>query len=104
MLNSSSLKMLFVLSTMKNYKIITFDVKIAFLYGKINENIYTYSSEGYDYSNKICKLHNAIYGLKQTSPSWNKRFFDFTNHGFKQLKSEQCLFRKKQGNDFRNLC
>ncbi|GJT57445.1 retrotransposon protein, putative, ty1-copia subclass [Tanacetum coccineum] len=42
-----------------------------------NEDIYMEQPEGYvdpNYPNGVCKLQRAIYGLKQASRQWNKRF------------------------------
>ena len=52
------------------------DVKTAFLYGKLEEDIYLVPPQGfeqYDASGNLmyCKLNKAIYGLKQASRSWN---------------------------------
>lgn len=37
--NSCSLRILFALAAKRNYKIVTFDVKTAFLYGELEEDI-----------------------------------------------------------------
>ena len=53
------------------------DVKIVFLNGNIEEELYMMQSEGFiDPRNagKVCKLQRSIYGLKQASRSWNLRF------------------------------
>jgi hypothetical protein len=42
------------------------DVKTAFLYGLVNEEIYVQQPEGFDDgSGRACKLLRALYGLKQ---------------------------------------
>nr|GFB72470.1 retrotransposon protein, putative, Ty1-copia subclass [Tanacetum cinerariifolium] len=60
-----------------NAKIWQMDVKTAFLNGCLDEGIYMEQPEGYvdpKYPNGVCKLQRAIYGLKQASRQWNKRF------------------------------
>ena len=50
------------------------DVKIAFLNGNLAEDVYMMQPEGFvnpTNVGKICKLQKSIYGLKQTSRSWN---------------------------------
>ena len=45
------------------------DVKIAFLHGKLEEQIYMVQPEGYTVQgdeNKICRLRRSLYGLKQS--------------------------------------
>ena len=45
------------------------DVKISFLNGVIQEEVFTKHPEGFDVENKethVCRLHRALYGLKKT--------------------------------------
>lgn len=95
--NNSSLRILFALSVKENYFTITFDIKTAFLYGKLDEDVFIYPPEGYNYGNKICKLLKALYGLKQAPLKWNERFSTFLKQeGLAALKSEQCIFVNKE--------
>ncbi|GJZ79755.1 retrotransposon protein, putative, ty1-copia subclass [Tanacetum coccineum] len=53
------------------------NVKTAFLNGYLDEDIYMVQPEGFvdpKHPRKVCKLQRSIYGLKQASRSWNKRF------------------------------
>nr|GEU96726.1 hypothetical protein [Tanacetum cinerariifolium] len=53
------------------------DVKTAFLNGYLDEEIYMVQPEGFvdpNHPGKVCNLQRPIYGLKQASRSWNKRF------------------------------
>ncbi|GJR55661.1 reverse transcriptase domain-containing protein [Tanacetum coccineum] len=53
------------------------DVKTAFLNGYLDEDIYMVQLEGFvdhNHPRKVCKHQRFIYGLKQASRSWNKRF------------------------------
>lgn len=91
--NNVSLRILFALAVKKNYSLITFDIKTAFLYGNLDEDVYMYPPEGYNYGNKICKLQRALYGLKQAPLKWNQRFSTFLEQeGLKSIKSEQCIY------------
>lgn len=63
-IGESTLRSIFATTTAKNYKIVIFDVK-AFVYEDLEDEIYMYPLEGYDYKNKILKLKKAIYGLKK---------------------------------------
>jgi hypothetical protein len=41
------------------------DIKSAFLYGNLKEEIYMYLPQGYRLTGKVCRLKKALYGLKQ---------------------------------------
>jgi len=80
---------------MKNYKIITFDIKTTFLYENIKEDVYIYPPEGYNCKGKVFKLKKTLYGLKQAPLRWNIRFTNFLKEkNFTSLKNEQCIFKK----------
>lgn len=68
--NSAALRILFALAAHYDWSFIKFDVKTAFLYEELEEEIFMYLPEGYEETeNKICKLKKALYGLKQASHS-----------------------------------
>ena len=47
---------------------------------------------------KVCKLKKSIYGLKQASRSWNKRFDEAVNKfGFIKNQEESCVYKKVSG-------
>lgn len=95
-IGSTAMRSLFAVAIMKNYKIITFDIKAAFLYGDLTDEVYIYLPEGYDCKGKVFKLKKALYGLKQAPLRWNIKFTNFLKEkGFQSLESEQCLFTKK---------
>nr|GFA62647.1 hypothetical protein [Tanacetum cinerariifolium] len=51
------------------------DVKSAFLYGTIKEEVYIYQPLGFedpDYPDKVYKVVKALYGLHQASKAWQK--------------------------------
>ena len=64
----TTLRVLFALTAMLNLELYQMDVKIAFLHGDIDEEIYMKQPEGFVVPNKehlVCKLKRSLYGLKQ---------------------------------------
>ncbi|GJV68702.1 retrotransposon protein, putative, ty1-copia subclass [Tanacetum coccineum] len=79
------------------------DVKTAFLNGYLNEEVYMEQPEGFvnpKYPNRVCKLKGSIYGLKQASRQWNKRFDnEIKKFGFTQNHDEPCVYLKASGSN-----
>nr|GFC37970.1 retrotransposon protein, putative, Ty1-copia subclass [Tanacetum cinerariifolium] len=98
-----AIRILIAIATYYDYEIWQMDVKIAFLNGRLDKDIYMEQPEGYvdlKYPNRICKLQRSIYGLKQASRQWNKRFDEeIKNFGFIQNRDESCVYRKASGSD-----
>ena len=56
------------------------DIKTAFLYGELDEEIYLEQPEGFiknGQEHMVCRLHKCLYGLKQASRVWNRHFDTF---------------------------
>nr|GEU46132.1 hypothetical protein [Tanacetum cinerariifolium] len=72
-----AIMILISLAAFYDYEIWKMDVKTAFLNGYLDEDIYMVQPKGFfdpKHFKKVCKLQRSIYGLKQASRSWNKRF------------------------------
>ena len=96
-----SIRILLAISAYHDYEIWQMDVKTAFLNGDIEEEIYMSQPEGFISTGdeqKVCKLQRSIYGLKQASRSWNKRF-DSTikEFDFEKNPEEPCIYKKVSG-------
>ncbi|GJT15527.1 retrotransposon protein, putative, ty1-copia subclass [Tanacetum coccineum] len=75
--NIRSIRILISIVAFNDYEIWQMDVKTTFLNGYLDEDIYMVQPEGFvdpKHPRKVCKLQRSIYGLKQASRSWNKRF------------------------------
>lgn len=85
-----------VLSIAAKYKleIQQFDVKTAFLNGYLDEDIFIEVPEGITFKNDcILKLNKSLYGLKQASRCWNRRFTEFlVKYGFVQSQADCCVY------------
>uniref|UniRef100_A0A0A9YCF4 Retrovirus-related Pol polyprotein from transposon TNT 1-94 n=2 Tax=Lygus hesperus TaxID=30085 RepID=A0A0A9YCF4_LYGHE len=90
---SDALRTILALTAKNGYMTKKFDIKTAFLYGFLEEDIYMTLPEGYETNGKISKLHRALYGLKQAPERWNHRFVEFLkNQGLTPLKTDHCVF------------
>ncbi|CAI7774075.1 unnamed protein product [Closterium sp. NIES-54] len=79
------------------WKVEQMDVKTAFLYGVVDEEIYMKQPEGYDDgSGRVCRLKKAIYGLKQAPRCWYARLVEVLEAlGFKVSGCDESLFMTK---------
>ncbi|GKB47764.1 retrotransposon protein, putative, ty1-copia subclass [Tanacetum coccineum] len=98
-----AIRILISIAAFYDYEIWQMDVKTAFLNGYLDEDIYMVQPEGFvdpKHPRKVCKLQRSIYGLKQASRSWNKRFDEeIKRFGFDQNLDEPCVYQKASGSN-----
>ncbi|GJT11916.1 retrotransposon protein, putative, ty1-copia subclass [Tanacetum coccineum] len=98
-----AIRILIAIAAFYDYEIWKMDVKITFLNGYLDEDIYMVQPEGFvdpNHPRKVCKLQRSIYGLKQASRSWNKRFDEeIKRFGFAQNLDEPCVYQKASGSN-----
>ncbi|GJX26171.1 putative ribonuclease H-like domain-containing protein [Tanacetum coccineum] len=79
------------------------DVKSAFLYENIEEEVYVAQPPRFkdpDHPDKVYKVVKALYGLHQASRAWYETLANYLfGNGFKRGKIDQTLFIKKQKGD-----
>ncbi|GJU20747.1 putative ribonuclease H-like domain-containing protein [Tanacetum coccineum] len=79
------------------------DVKSAFLYGKIDEEVYVSQPPGFvdpKYPKKVYKVVKALYGLHQAPRAWYATLSTFLlKSGYKRGTIDKTLFIKKDKND-----
>nr|GEZ35839.1 putative ribonuclease H-like domain-containing protein [Tanacetum cinerariifolium] len=79
------------------------DVKSAFLYGTIKEEVYVCQPPRFkdpDYPDKVYKVVKALYGLHQAPRAWYETMANYlSENGFQRGKIDQTLFIKKQKGD-----
>jgi len=84
----------------ENLHLKQFDVKTAFLYSNLDEEIYVRQPEGYDdNSGRVWKLRRSLYGLKQSPRCWNQKLMkNMLEQGFVQSTADPCLYiRNRNG-------
>ncbi|GJW62417.1 putative ribonuclease H-like domain-containing protein [Tanacetum coccineum] len=76
------------------------DVKSAFLYGQIEEEVYVCKPPGFedlDHPDKVYKVVKALYGLHQAPRSWYDTLATYLlSNGFQRGQIDQTLFIKSQ--------
>ena len=84
------------LSLTHHWPIRQLDVKNAFLYGVLSEEVYMEQPPGFrdsSHPTHVCRLHKAIYGLKQTPQAWFQKFNGFLLHyGFICSRADPSMF------------
>jgi len=82
-----TIHLMFALVALKNMYMTGLDVKTAFLYGKLKEEIYMKQPEAFamkSQPNKVMHLKCTLYGLKQASLAWWQELEEFMlTQGFK---------------------
>ncbi|CAI7839340.1 unnamed protein product [Closterium sp. NIES-53] len=89
-----TLRLLLAAVAVCGWKVEQMDVKTAFLYGVVDEEIYMKQPEGYDDgSGRVCRLNTAIYGLKQAPRCWYARLLEVLEAlGVKVSGCDESLF------------
>lgn len=93
-----SIRIILAIAASGSKTIQQFDVKTAFLYGNIDEAIYMRQPEGYeDGTTRVYKPKRSLYGLKQVSRCWNRRFIDFLQKfNLEATSADPCVFISKE--------
>jgi hypothetical protein len=77
------------------------DVKMAFLNGDLEEEVYMKQPEGFpssDGEQLVCKLKKSLYGLKQASHQWYLKFHNvISSFGFVENIMDQCIYLQVNG-------
>ncbi|KAH9647595.1 Endoglucanase 8 [Citrus sinensis] len=72
------------------------DVKTTFFHGNLEEQILMAQYKGFECKGNeyyVCLLHKSLYGLKQSSRQWYRRFDDFiVSKGYHKSKYDSCVY------------
>ncbi|GJX59731.1 putative ribonuclease H-like domain-containing protein [Tanacetum coccineum] len=76
------------------------DVKSAFLYGTIEEEVYVCQSPGFEDPQFLDKVEKALYGLHQAPKAWYKTLSTYLlENGYRKGNIDKTLFIKKDRGD-----
>ena len=86
-----------------NLELEQLDVKTAFLYGDLDEEIFMEQLEGFKVKGKenmVCKLKKSLYGLKQVPQQWYKKFDSFMmSQEYKRTIAYPCVYVRRFPDD-----
>ncbi|GJR29864.1 retrovirus-related pol polyprotein from transposon TNT 1-94 [Tanacetum coccineum] len=90
-------------ATHKSFTVYQMDVKTAFLYGPLKEEVYVNQPDGFVdpyHPDKVYRLKKALYGLKQAPRAWYDELSNFlVSKGFVKGSIDPTLFITKHGED-----
>jgi len=95
----SAVRLLLTIAAVKDLDIRHLDVKTAYLYGDLEEDIYMEFPPWYEEVNPggeyLFKLNRGLYGLKQAGRQWNKKLDEsLKKAGFVKSMQEPCIYYK----------
>ena len=103
----TSIRVLIALAAVYGLQIHQMDVKVAFLNGDLEEEIYMEQPEGFVVSKKEkkgCRLVKSLYGLKQVPKQWHAKFDQtILSNGFK-INECKCVYIKNTSNHIVIVC
>ncbi|GJZ09204.1 putative ribonuclease H-like domain-containing protein [Tanacetum coccineum] len=75
-----AIRLFLTYASFKDFVVYQMDVKSAFLYGKIQEEVYICQPPGFEdpeFPDRVYKVENALYGLHQAPRAWNEMCIEF---------------------------
>jgi len=99
-----SLRFLLAICAKNQWRRRQFDVKSAFLYRELKEEVYMQPPSGFSDGDKVWKLNRCLYGLKQSANEWYAPFARFlTTTGFTAVTFDPCMFVHAKHNCYISL-
>ena len=98
-----SLRCVLAIAAAEDLELMQLDVTTAFLYGELEEELYLEQPQGFVVPGKedwVYLLHKCLYGLKQSSRVWNKKFDMFLQKfGLVASEADPCVYYLRRGSD-----
>nr|GEU87795.1 putative ribonuclease H-like domain-containing protein [Tanacetum cinerariifolium] len=98
-----AIRLFLAYASFMGFMVYQIDVKSAFLYGTIKEEVYVCQPLGFedpDYPDKVYKVVKALYGLHQAPRAWYETLAKYLlENGFQKGNIDQTLFIKIQKGD-----
>ncbi|GJS43280.1 putative ribonuclease H-like domain-containing protein [Tanacetum coccineum] len=98
-----AIRLFLAFASYMGFTVYQMDVKSAFLYGTIEEEVYVHQPPGFvdpAHPNKVYKVIKALYGLHQAPRAWYETLSSFLmENGFRRGTIDKTLFIKKNKSD-----
>ncbi|GJZ59429.1 putative ribonuclease H-like domain-containing protein [Tanacetum coccineum] len=98
-----AIRLFLAYASFMNFIVYQMDVKSAFLYGTIEEEVYVCQPLGFEdleFPNKIYKVEKALYDLHQAPRAWYETLSTYLlENGFRRGTIDKTLFTKKDKDD-----
>nr|GEY67149.1 hypothetical protein [Tanacetum cinerariifolium] len=98
-----AIRLFLAYASLMGFMVYQMDVKSAFIYGIIKEEVYICQPLGFedpDYPDKVYKVVKALYGLHQAPRAWYETLANhLLENSFQRGKIDQTLFIKRQKGD-----
>nr|GEX13736.1 putative ribonuclease H-like domain-containing protein [Tanacetum cinerariifolium] len=95
-----AIRLFLAYASFMGFMVYQMDVKNAFMYGTIEEEVYACQPPGFEdpnYPDKVYKVVKALYGLHQAPRAWYDTLANYLlENGFQRGKIDQTLFSKRQ--------
>ncbi|GJR35057.1 putative ribonuclease H-like domain-containing protein [Tanacetum coccineum] len=94
-----AIRLFLAYASFKDFVVYQMDVKSAFLYGKIEEEVYVCQPPGFedpDFPDRVYKVEKALYGLHQAPRAWYETLSTYLlDNEFQRGKINKTLFIKR---------
>ena len=98
-----AIRLFLAYATHKSFTVYQMDVKMAFLYGELEEEVYVSQTKGFidpDHPDDVYVLYKAVYGLKQAPRAWYKVLSEYLlKHKFVKGSIDPTLFIRRKGDE-----
>ncbi|GJR95309.1 retrovirus-related pol polyprotein from transposon TNT 1-94 [Tanacetum coccineum] len=98
-----AIRLFLAYASFKDFVVYQMDVKSAFLYGKIEKEVYVCQPPGFedpDFLDRVYKVEKALYGLHQAPRAWYETLSTYLlNNGFQRWKIDKTLFIRRHKGD-----
>ncbi|GJU17977.1 putative ribonuclease H-like domain-containing protein, partial [Tanacetum coccineum] len=98
-----AIRLFLAYASFKDFVVYQMDVKSAFLYGKIKEEVYVCQPPGFedpDFPDRVYKVEKALCGLHQAPRAWSETLLTYLlDNEFQRGKFDKTLFIKRYKGD-----